>query len=93
MQVEMIKEGEEITLPFSAHFIQRLQGMLTYIVNEKSPEEVREANQKISQDQELTEWEENYETLLILVASLEAAAQDQGKTELVDVPQQESSNL
>jgi hypothetical protein len=88
MQVEMLKQTALVDIQVSPSFLQRLQEMLTWMINTQDPEKVRAANEKLAKNQEdLDEWEEHYVTLLILVNTIESNAKSQGKTELVDVPQ------
>lgn len=85
MQVEIIKPESLIDLQISPAFLTRLHELLTWIITNQDSEIVRKANEKISKDQELDEWDEHYATLLTLIHSIEEAARTQGKTEMVTV--------
>lgn len=85
MQIEIIKPEALIDLQISPAFLTRLHELLTWMINTQDADAVKQANERISQRQELEEWDEYYSTLLILISSTEEAAKAQGKTEMMDI--------
>lgn len=85
MQLEIIKPDALIDVQVSPSYLTRLHELLTWIITTQDPEIVRQANERISKGQELEEWDEHYSTVLALVSSIEEAAKEQGKTEMLDV--------
>lgn len=85
MQVEMIKPGAIIDLKVSASYLIRLQEVLTWLITSQDTEIVKQANERIGKGEELEEWDEHYATLLSLISSLEDAAREQGKTEMMNM--------
>ena len=86
MQIEILKQDALVDVQFSSAFLQRLQELLAWFINQDL-EKVRTANEKLTQDNnELDEWEEHYITLLTLTTEIETASKQQGKTELVAIP-------
>jgi hypothetical protein len=83
MQLEIIKPHSLIDIQISPAFLTRLHELLTWIITSQEPELVRKANEKISQGQELDEWDEHYATLLTLIHSIEETARTQNKTEMI----------
>jgi hypothetical protein len=85
MQLEIIKPESLIDLQISPAFLTRLHELLTWVITSQDPDTVRKANEKISKDEELDEWDEHYATLLTLIHSIEEAARTQGKTEMIPI--------
>jgi hypothetical protein len=85
MQIEIIQPDSLIDLKISPSFLTRLHELLTWMITSQDAETVKAANERISKGEELEEWDEYYATLLILVNSIEEAAKEQGKTEMVEV--------
>jgi hypothetical protein len=93
MQVEILKRNELIDIQVSPGFVSRLHELLSWMISEQDREIVKQANERIAQDQELQEWDEHYKTVLSLVADIEDAAKSQNKVELVNVPDIADSDL
>jgi hypothetical protein len=85
MQIEVLKPDSLIDLQISPDFLTRLHELLTWMITSQDPEAVKQANERISEQRELEEWDEYYSTLLVLISSIEDAAKAQGKTEMVSV--------
>jgi hypothetical protein len=85
MQVEMIRPDAVIDLQVSATYLTRLHELLTWLITSQDAEVVKQANERISKNEELEEWDEHYATLLSLVSSIEEAAREQGKTEMISM--------
>jgi len=85
MQVEMIRPDALIDLQVSATYLTRLHELLTWLITSQDAEVVKQANERISKNEELEEWDEHYATLLSLVSSIEEAAREQGKTEMISM--------
>lgn len=90
MQIEIIKPDSIIDLPVSPAFITRLHELLTWMITNQDAELVKQANERISKQQELEEWDEYYSTMLILISSIEEAARNQGKTEMMELGENEA---
>lgn len=85
MRIEIIKPDSLIDLKVSPSFLTRLQEVLTWMITSQETETIKNANERISKGEELEEWDEHYATLLTLISSIEEAAKEQGKTEMMDV--------
>lgn len=86
MKVEQIKAKSLISLQVSVEFYQRLQNLAVYLSNTASPEVLKETIDKVSNNQELDEFQTNLETLWILLITLETNAKNQELTEVIDLP-------
>ena len=86
MKVEQIKAKSLISLQISVEFYQRLQDLVLYLSNTASPEDLKEALDKISTEQELNEFQAALETMWILIKTLENNAKEQELTEEVELP-------
>lgn len=87
MKVEQIKPDALIKLEFSAGYCQRIQNLILHYTETKTPDELTAAYQKIGTNGKLDQWEEDLETLLVLVQEIETCAKDQGLTQFVDLPE------
>lgn len=85
MQIEVIRPDALIDIQVSAYFLSRLQELLTWMITNEDTDTVKKANENISQNKELNEWEEHYSTLLSLIADLEEAARIQNKITTIDI--------
>ena len=87
-QVEIFKEGIIISVDFSLPFFHRIQQMLLGITNEHKIEDVKSAVDKIKKgNQSLLPWEENLETLMILINTVEDKARADGSLEIKPLPE------
>lgn len=86
MEIEQIKHDAIVKLDFSTSFILRLQSLITHYAENTPVNELTEVYKKMRNNEELTEWEKDYETLLILIQSLETAAKEQQLVEIVTLP-------
>lgn len=86
MNVEQIKPDSLIKLEFSTHFCARMYNLILHYTETRPTDELTAAYRKIGTDAELDQWEEDLETLLVLVQSIETGAKEQNLTEVVQVP-------
>lgn len=87
MKVEQIKTTAIINMEFSTSFFKRLQNLTTAYIEKTSLEALEASYKAIREGEELSEWQTNLETLLILVNSMENAAREQGLVEVNEVPE------
>jgi hypothetical protein len=87
LKVEMFKADAIITVDFSLPFFHRIQQMLLSYTTTHKPEELKECVEKIKQgNQILLPWEEHFETLIILINTIEEKARKDGLLEINEVP-------
>lgn len=84
-QVEIIKPSALVQVPMSSGFYKRIQDILTYLVSQKTPEELNSAHTQIQEDAISEDWVTHYETLLILAKEFERLAKEEGFVEKVSV--------
>ena len=88
VQVEIIKNEAIINIQLSGSFYRRVQQALHVLAATESQETITELINKINNetpDEEMSEWENAVETLMILCSEVEAKAKEQGHTEMIDV--------
>lgn len=86
MQTQIISPDAIIDIQISASFHKRLQDLLLWLVSLQSPDEIQRANAKITQNQELEEWEHHYYSMLILIHDIEEAANSQQQVQMANLP-------
>lgn len=81
IHTEVIKSDAIIPLEINAHFYKRVQDMLLRMIDEQKPEDAKAAVDKIKAGiKDLSPWETNLETVLILISSIEESARISGMT-------------
>lgn len=78
-----------VDLQISGEFYMSLQQVLVYLTDLKSKEEIDAFVSKINREvaaEELEEWEQVMQTIMILCVEIEETAKAQGLTEIIDVP-------
>lgn len=84
-QIELIVPEAVVEIPMSTGYYQKIQHMLTFLLEGKSAEDISKAHEQIT-NQAITEpWVSHYETLLILCREFEQKAKDNGFTKLVSL--------
>ncbi len=86
MKIEQIKANSLIKVEFSTFFYSRLKDLALYITGLKTPDELKTIYEKVKNDQELEDYDQVLETMLILVNTIEQNAKQQNLTEEVELP-------
>lgn len=89
-KLEMFKPEAIITVDLSVPFFSRIQQIVLTMVNDHPPAEAKAAVEKIKAGSPLLPWEENLETLLILINGVEAKARADGSLEMKEITAQGS---
>lgn len=88
LQVEIIKDAGIIDIKLSGSFYRRIQHALHVLASTESEEAlsalVDKINNEVSDDQ-LSDWENAIQTMMILCSEIEEKAKQQGHTEIVDL--------
>jgi hypothetical protein len=79
--VEIIKPEAVIPVDMSTGYYQRIQHMVTFLVQDKSQQELEAAHAQITTGEGTIEWAKHYETLLILCKEFEMQARERGFVE------------
>ncbi len=82
-QVELIVPEAVVDIPMSTGYYQKIQQLLTFLLEGKSTEEILKAHEQISAQNVTEPWVNHYETLLILCREFEQKAKDKGFTKMV----------
>ena len=90
-KIETLKKDAVITIKFNADFYQRLVVILRSILEDKSPEDLEKAANKIETKTVDEEWILNYETMLYLIKGSEDYAQQNNLTEWQEVSEASAS--
>jgi hypothetical protein len=88
LQVEIIKNEAIIDIKLSGSFYRRVQHSLHVLAAVEGEEALTNLVDKINSetpDEELSDWENAVQTLMILCSEVEAKAKQQGHTEMVDI--------
>jgi hypothetical protein len=88
LQVEIIKNEAIIDIKLSGSFYKRVQHALNVLASTEGQEALSNLVEKINTetpDEELSEWENAVQTLMILCSEVEAKAKQQGHTEMVEI--------
>lgn len=88
MQAESIKNDALIDIQIGVAFYKDLQDAMYYLVNQHSEEELQELADKINndRDQEMEDWEKAVQAVMLLCTEIEERAREQGKTQMVEIP-------
>lgn len=88
LQVEIIKNDGIINIQLSGSFYRRVQHALHVLAATEGEEALSNLIEKINSetpDEELSDWENAVQTLMILCSEVEAKAKEQGHTEMVEI--------
>jgi gamma-glutamyl phosphate reductase len=85
-QVELFKPNVLIDIQVSEEFFKRVQNLAVYFTTLKTPEQLQEIVQNLAVLSETDDFAQNFETVLVLVKTIEEQARLQGKTEMVTIP-------
>lgn len=89
--IKMIKQDASIKVTFGSGFIQKIQSIVVYMVNERTEEELAEFQRLIVAKEELTlDWMEHLSTMMLLMNEIEVQAEEQGFTYDADINQLDS---
>jgi folate-dependent tRNA-U54 methylase TrmFO/GidA len=88
MQAESIKSDALIDIKIGVAFYKDLQESMYYLVNQHTDEELQQLADKLNngQDQNLEDWEKAVQAVMLLCTEIEERAREQGKTEMVEIP-------
>jgi hypothetical protein len=88
MQAESIKSDALIDIKIGVAFYKDLQDSMYYLVNQHTDEELQQLADKLNngQDQNLEDWEKAVQAVMLLCTEIEERAREQGKTEMVEIP-------
>lgn len=83
--VEIILPEAVVEIQMSTGYYKKIQQLLAFIVETRSPEDIKDAHDQISSQEIVHDWVHHYETLLILCREFEQKAKDQGFTKVVSL--------
>jgi len=84
-QIELIVPEAVVEIPMSTGYYQKIQHLLTFLLDGKSAEDISKAHEQISTQTITEQWVSHYETLLILCREFEQKAKDKGFTKMVSI--------
>lgn len=85
IKLPVIPDSAIITLEVSGYFYKQLQQLLLATAQTKTPEELKKVLEKIKENNQYEDiFEAQIHTLTSLITSIEKAAKDQGKVEVID---------
>lgn len=92
MQLESIKPDALIDIQIGAAFYKDLQDAMFYLISFHSDEELQQMADKINagQDDQFEDWEKAIQSIMLLCTEIEERAREQGKTQMVDNPDQKA---
>ncbi len=86
-EVEIFEKDATVACKFSIPFIGRIQQVLLGFTETHNPEEMRAAIAKIKAGSpDLASWEQNLETILILINTIETQARIDGQLKQTELP-------
>jgi hypothetical protein len=89
--IKMIKKDAAIQVVISSGFLQKIQAIVVYMVNERSDEELAEFQKLAMAKEDLTlDWMEHLSTMMLLMNEIETKAEEQGFTYDADINQLDS---
>ena len=92
--IKFIKQNAVIDLKLGSGFIDRIQKLFLYLVNELTKEQLEEYKKLVDQNLPLTEeWMENIATLTTLLKEIEKKADEQGFTYETELDKLSSVNI
>jgi ketol-acid reductoisomerase len=83
--VEMIRKDALIPVTIGTGFYARLREVLMSTLQDRTPEEIQEANTQIETGSITQEWVRNYETMVVLCKEIERQASEHGMTYTSDL--------
>lgn len=89
VQLEKLKRSAVVSLQISGEFYMSLQQVLVYLTDQKTKEEIDQFVDKINRQvptEELEEWEQVTQTMMVLCVEIEETAKEQNLTETVEIP-------
>jgi len=93
LKLPVIPDDAIITLEISGYFYKQLQQLLLATAQTKTPEDLKKVLLKIKENNKYEDiFEAQIHTLTSLITSIEQAAKDQGKVEVIDFDPELSNN-
>lgn len=84
-EIEAILPDAMVKVTIGTGYYRRLQDVVTFVIEGKTPEELKAAHEQIKTDTVTEDWVKHYETLIILCKEFEIMAKAQGFTQKMTV--------